>query len=325
MNRITASIALIAIVSAVLIVSGCGALRDQETNKNRPSNISSVERQSAVQEYNEGLKACRQERYAEAEAHFKKSLEFDPTQKTALLLIARAIHSQYRPRDKDPQNVDRARQAIEAYKRFLAADPQNDEADGAVGRLYGAIGDQHNQREWITRRANSVSLSSEKRSEAYTLLAALDWECSFEITEAKVNKQTKADAEGSEAKKNRQQEFDTARNCTMRGMEMVDKALMLNPENSYAWTYKSNLLRERAKLAEIEGEKELKALYIAQAQEAQQRSTEIDKKRLNQVQAKSGESQGRNANAQADGGADSDLSSICLPEAELVEPAAPSP
>src|ERR1044072_683810 len=83
--------------------------------------------ESARAEMNEGARAYRDGRFAEAERHFRRALELDPSQKNAPLFIARAVQQQYKPGDETPENTATGERAVQAYKDILSRDPQNDD------------------------------------------------------------------------------------------------------------------------------------------------------------------------------------------------------
>src|SRR6266487_6628542 len=103
-----------AIVLATLVVStsGCGVI-----NRIRAKN-----------ELNEAARSYRESHFEEAEKHSRRALELDPNNKTAPLFIARTIHAQFKPGITNPDNIAKANEAIEAYKRILEKDPKNEEA-----------------------------------------------------------------------------------------------------------------------------------------------------------------------------------------------------
>jgi tetratricopeptide (TPR) repeat protein len=268
----------LSIISLLILTSGCGLI-----NRIRAKN-----------ELNEGANAYKSRKYPEAQSHFERALQLDPNQKNAPFFVARAIHAQYKPGVDSQENLNKAHQAIEAYQRVLAKDPDNEEAYNAVAYLFGAIKDEEKQREWITKRANLETVSKEKRSEAYTVLASKEWDCSYKITEAMENKQTimkdnKAIIQFKKPKE--QKDFDKAQQCVNKGLELTEKAISLNPENESAWSYKTNLLRERAKLAEMDGKTDEKDSYAKQADAAQVRTTELSEKNRKRREAEEAKKQ----------------------------------
>ena len=232
----------------------------------------------AKNELNETAKAYREGHFEEAEQHAKRALSYDPDNKTAAIFIARVIHQQYKPGVDAPDNVQKARDAIEAYKHILEKDPKDEEAFKAISVLYAAIKDETKLREWIMARASDSNMSSEKRAEAYAILAGKDWDCSFKITELPDVKVTTS--EGGQPgvtyqKPKDQKDFDTSQKCVTRGLEEAETAIKYDPNNESAWSYKTNLLLEAAKLAAMENKADLKAQYQKQAEIAGRRATAL--------------------------------------------------
>jgi tetratricopeptide (TPR) repeat protein len=256
--------ARIAIALAVLVVtaSGCSVI-----NRIRSKN-----------ELNEAARTYREGRYVEAEEHSRKALELDPESKAAPLFIARTIHAQYRPGVAAPDNIAKAREAIEAYRQILQNDPQNEEAYRAIAFLYERIKEDGKLREWIIARANDSGAEPEKRAEAYIVLASKDWNCSFQITDLPTNKVTtvsEGKATVSYKKPKEQKDFDSAQMCVKRGLEEVENALKFDPNSEPAWSYKTNLLIEASKLAEMDGKTDQKAELDKQREAAQKRTDQL--------------------------------------------------
>jgi tetratricopeptide (TPR) repeat protein len=268
----------IAIALAVLVVttSGCGL----------------VNRIRAKNDLNEAARAYREGHFEEAEQYSRKALDLDPDNKTALAFIARTIHAQYKPGVQTPENIAKANEAIQAYQRILEKDPKNDEAYKAIAYLYGATKEEDKLRAWISARATDATLEPEKRAEAYIVLASKDWDCSFKMTELPSNKVTTVGA-GNKAtvsyKKPNQKEFDTAQQCVKRGLEEIEKAIQLDPNSETAWSYKTNLLLEAAKLAEMDGKMDQKTEFDKQREIAQKRTntlSEANKKKKAEEEAR---------------------------------------
>jgi tetratricopeptide (TPR) repeat protein len=251
---------------AVLVVSssGCGVI-----NRIRAKN-----------QLNEAARSYREGRFAEAEQHSREAAELDPNNKTAPMFIARTIHAQYRPGVQNPENVAKAQQAIEAYQQILARNPQDDEAYKAIAYLYESIKEYDKLKQWISARASSETTEPEKRAEAYIVLASKDWDCSFKITELPTNKTTTLDPTNNKAtvsykKPKDQKDFDQAQMCVKQGLTEAENAIKFDPNNESAWSYKTNLLLEASKLAEMDGQTEQKANYQKDYEAALKRTTEL--------------------------------------------------
>src|SRR3984893_7175904 len=255
----------IAIALAILVVmsSGCGMLT----------------RIRAKNELNEAAREYREGHFSEAEQHSRRALELDPGSKTALSFIARTIHAQYRAGVQAPAGVTKANEALQAYQRILAKDPKNEEAYKAIAYLYGALKEDDKLKAWISARANDSSVEPEKRAEAYIVLASKDWDCSFKITELPTNKTTTLQpgnrAVVSYKKPKDPKDFETARACVKRGLEEIENAIKLDPNSEAAWSYKTNLLLEASKLAEMDGDLTRKAELDKQREVAQKRTNTL--------------------------------------------------
>ena len=255
---------VIALAILVATGSGCGVI-----NRIRAKN-----------QLNEAARAYREGRFEEAEGHSRRAAELDPDNKTAPMFIARTIHAQYRPGVTSPDNIAKANEAIEAYQKILEKNPKDEEAYNAIAYLLGAIKDDQKLRQWITTRAVNESAEPEKRAKAYIVLASKDWDCSFKITELPNNKITTIDPSNNKAtvsykKPTDTKEFDNARMCVKQGLTEVENAIKFDPNNESAWSYKTNLLLEAAKLAEMDGKSDEKAEFQKQYEAALKRTTEL--------------------------------------------------
>lgn len=254
------------LILAVLVISssGCGVI-----NRIRAKN-----------QLNEAARSYREGRFAEAEQHSREAAELDPNNKTAPMFIARTIHAQYRPGVQSPDNVAKAQQAIEAYQQLLAKNPKDDEAYKAIAYLYESIKEYDKLKQWISARATNESVEPEKRAEAYVVLASKDWDCSFKITELPTNKTTTIDPSTNKAtvsykKPKEQKDFDQAQMCVKQGLTEAENAIRFDPNNESAWSYKTNLLLEASKLAEMDGKTDQKASYQKDYEAALKRTTEL--------------------------------------------------
>jgi tetratricopeptide (TPR) repeat protein len=236
-----------------------------------------VNRVLAKNALNEGASAYRAGNFAEAEQKFRYAYELDPSQKNAPLFIARAVQQQYKPGVQTPENVKKGEDAIAAYRAILDKDPTNEDAYKAIVFLYGQMRNEDKVREMLTQRASLGSIPPEKRSEALTILASKQWQCAYDITEQKENKETRTETQPGTTqpkatvkykKPANQADFDKARQCVTEGLKLAEQAVSLDEGNPNSWSYRANLLREAAKLAEMEGNAQAKADYEAQYEKA---------------------------------------------------------
>ena len=245
-----------------------------------------VSKVRAKNELNEAAKAYKEGHFEDAELHARRALALDPTNKTAPIFIARIVHQQYKPGVDAADNVQRAKDAIDAYKIVLQNDPKNEEAYKAISVLYAAIKDDKDLRDWIMARASDSNQPSEKRAEAYAILAGKDWDCSYRITELP---DVKVIAAG-EGKVNYQKpkdpkDFDTIQQCVTRGLQEAETAIKYDPNSESAWSYKTNLLKEAAKIAVMNGEADKSAQYEKQAEVAQARTNVLAEERRKKEEA----------------------------------------
>ena len=236
-------------------------------------------------ELNEAARAYRQGNFAEAQAHSEKAMLLDPDNKLAPMYVARTIHAQYKPGDFTSENVAKAQEAIAAYKRIVERAPDDDEAYKAVAYLYGAIKENELLNDWLLQRAGDASMRYDRRADAYVVLASKDWDCSFQITELPSNKITTVKRNKATVHyrmpKDRA-EFEKATECANRGLERSNMAIALTPENETAWSYKTNILLELSKLAEMSGNLQLSRELVRQYEEALNETTRLSKKNSQQ-------------------------------------------
>ena len=258
----------IAIVLAVLVVtsSGCGLI-----NRIRAKN-----------ELNEAASAYRDARFEEAERRSRRALELDPTNKTAPMFIARIVHRQFKRGVNTPENLAKARDAIELYKKILQTNPKSEEAFKAIADLYGALNENDKQREWIAQHAADKNVDDDKRAESYIILASKDWHCSNDITELPANKTTTIDPKTltgtpTYTRPKDEKEFQAVKLCATRGLADIERAIQLVPDSEPAWSTKASLLLEASKLAEMEGKMDQKARLAKEAAAALTKTAELSK------------------------------------------------
>jgi tetratricopeptide (TPR) repeat protein len=243
-----------------------------------------VNRVRAKNALNEGARAYKDGRFADAEERFRTAFELDPSQKNAPVFIARAVQQQYKPGVQTPENLALGQKAVTAYQDILNRDPANEDAYKAIVFLYGQMKNEDKVNELLLTRAKNGPTPKAK-AEALTILASKQWQCSYDITEQKDNKTTVNEPNRILIKYKKpanQADFDKAQQCTAEGLKLAEEAASLDPNNPNSWSYKANLLREKMKLAEMAGDNTAKEDFGKQydaALETQKRLAAEDAKR----------------------------------------------
>jgi len=246
-----------------------------------PAATPNVDEAQVKQELDEAARAYREGNFVDAQAHSERALRLDPQNKKAPMFVARTIHAQYKPGDNTLGNVAKAREAIVAYQRILERSPDDEESYKAVAYLYMEIKEDELFREWVMQRAGNVSLPNEKRAVAFVVLAVRDWDCSFKITELPTNKVMTVDGNEehfSYHMPKERDEFERAKECANHGLEMANTAISLTPENESAWSYKTSIIRELEKFAEMSGQVQRKRELHQQYEEALKQTTKLSQR-----------------------------------------------
>jgi tetratricopeptide (TPR) repeat protein len=244
----------------------------------------------------DGATAYKERKFQLAEDLFRRTVAIDPEGKTlegktARLFLARTLHSQYIANRKD---TSKAEAAIEEYKKVLASDINEQSSFKAVANLLENLGRNDEALKWVTERAENTNVSPINRAEAYTSLAAKQYSCANEISDNEpVKKTVKKDGKDvfEFRKPEKQEDFDRLKQCADKGMELIDKAIELEKEagieTDSVWSYKANLLIQKMRIAEMEGNTAEKDRLKAEADKAKEKFTALaaEKRRKEEEEA----------------------------------------
>jgi len=267
-------VALLAVV--VFSSGGCGLI-----NRVRAKNA-----------LNEGARAYKDGRFKDAEDKFREAYSLDESQRNAPLFIARAVQQQYKPGVGTPENIQMGERAVQAYQDILNRDPTNEDAYKAIVFLYGQMKRDDKVNELLKTRADKGATPN-ARAEALVILASKQWQCSYDITERKENqtKEEKGDKIIIHYKKPPEQaDFDKAKQCADEGMKLAEQAVSLNAGSASAWSYKANLLREHAKLAEMNADANAKADFDKKYEQALTEQKRLTAEEANRKEAEAAKS-----------------------------------
>lgn len=228
----------------------------------------------------DGGSAYKNRKFQEAEELFRYAVSRDPEGQTAegkaaQLFLARTLHSRY---IGDRQNTALAEDAIQQYKRVLAEDVKDQSSFNAVANLLENLNRNDEWLKWVTDRANNESVAPEQRAEALTKLAAKKYSCANEVSDVEPVKKT-VTKDGKQVfeftKPQDPATFETFKKCVQEGSELADRAEKLNTNSDAVWSYKANMLVQQSRLAEMEGNAQLKESTKAEADKAKARFTEL--------------------------------------------------
>jgi len=236
----------------------------------------------------DGGTAYKDRKFQEAEDNFRYAIERDPESKegkTARLFLARTLHSRF---IGDRQDILKAEEAIKEYKEVLAEDVNDQSSFNAVANLLENLNRNDEWLQWVTQRANNEQVPAEQRAEALTKLAAKKYSCANEISDQEpVKKTVKKDGKDvfQFTKPEDPAAFETFRKCVQEGVELANRAEKLNTNSDAVWSYKANMLAQQMRLAEMDGNTQLKDSIKVDADLAKERFTELAKLRRDKEEA----------------------------------------
>ena len=250
------------------------------------SNCAFYNRVKSRQNLVDGAEAYKARKFAEAEELFRNAISRDPsgdTQegRTAQVFLARTLHSEFIA-DRSKKEV--ALEAIKEYQKVLQKNPADQSSFKAVANLYENLGMNDEWQKWITDRANASdgSVPNEQRAEALVTLAARKYTCANEISDADGVKKT-VTVDGKDvyqfSKPENPDDLAKLKQCAQEGTDLVNKAVELSPNSDSAWSYKANLLGQKARIAEMEGNKAEQEQLKSQADEAKDKFVELNEAR----------------------------------------------
>jgi tetratricopeptide (TPR) repeat protein len=230
----------------------------------------------------QGVCAFKNKNYPLALAEFEKALQQDAGNTLLMRFRARAMHFQYDPKAGGADNIAKARSAIDAYLKLLAADPADDEAPMAIADLYEQIEGGR-----LPEIAADESLPKQVRTRIYLKLAAKSNTCANDITEKNVTMVSRGSNRPVRYHMPKNvSDLAKARTCASDGLKRIDKALALEPHNESAWSYKASLLVQMSRLAEMQQQPAEKAGFDKQASLAKTEFKKIaDERRARQDDA----------------------------------------
>lgn len=227
----------------------------------------------------DGGESFKNRKYPEAQQLFRDAINRNPGSgeaQMAQLFLARTLHSQFVANRTG--EADKGEQAIQEYKKVLAANVSDQSSFKAVANLLENLGRQDEWLKWVTDRTNSEEVPPVQRAEALTSLAAKQYSCANNITDVEPVK--KEVTKGTErvyqfTKPTDPASFEELKRCIAVGTDLTDRAVKLDNNSDSAWSYKANMLVQQMRVAEMEGNGAEKDRFKAEADKAKARFTEL--------------------------------------------------
>jgi tetratricopeptide (TPR) repeat protein len=227
----------------------------------------------------DGASAYKNRKFAEAEQLFRNAVSRDPEGKTlegktAQLFLARTLHSEF---IGDRGNRNKAEEAVKEYQKVLRENPNDQSSFKAVANLYENLQMPDDWLTWVTARADNEAIPKEQRAEALTSLAAKKNSCASDVTDVEAVKKTVTGKDGKQVfqfvKPANPEDFERLKKCTDEGMALTAKAVEFDPNSDSAWSYRTNMLVQKMRIAEMDGNTAEKDSFKKQADEAKAKFT----------------------------------------------------
>ena len=241
--------------------------------------------------------------------------------RTARLFLARTLHAQYLGNRTGDAAKAMAEEAIKNYRLVLADDVNDQGSFKAVANLYETLASQNESErdkwaqdleKWRMERAENANVVPKYRADAYASLAAKQYSCANELSDIpdKVKKTVKKDGKDvfQFVKPENPADYTKFTECVQKGVELIDKAVALENEEAKnaksvevkpltltdlaklnelvkiwgkVWSYKSSLMNQSLRWADMDGRTPDKDSFKAKADEAKAKFleyTQIEKK-----------------------------------------------
>jgi len=244
------------------------------------ANCSFYNRIFARKDLVDGAKAYKDRKFAEAEQLFRNAVGRDPSGqttegKTAQLFLARTLHSEY---IGNRQDKSKAEDAIAQYQKVLKEDINDQSSFKAIANLYENLERDDDYLKWVTDRSNNASVKPEYRAEALTSLAAKQNTCANDISDTDKTKKTitkNGKQEYQFVKPENADDFAKLKQCSDDGLALASKAVELDANSDSAWSYKTSLLIQKMRVAEMEGNTAQREQYKSESDVAKAKFTQL--------------------------------------------------
>jgi len=206
----------------------------------------------ARDQLNKGVAAFRNAQFQAAIMHFKTAVSLDPSLLNAKLYLATAYFNQYIPSGESPENLKIAHQAIDAYEDVLKTDPNNTNAIASIAQIYYYM-KQFDKAKEYQRRLIGIEPNNPV---PYYWIGVLDWAICFPRSQ-QMRKDLKIENPKDPNNPSSLPPFPAKARAELEeengplvkeGVEVLEKAIQLKPNDFETMAYLNLMYRQKADL-----------------------------------------------------------------------------
>jgi len=213
---------------------------------------SGCRRLRARDQLNKGVGAFRNAQFQAAIMHFKTAVSLDPSLLNAKLYLATAYFNQYIPSGESPENLKIAHQAIDAYEDVIKTDPNNTNAIASIAQIYYYM-KQFDKAKEYQRRLLEIEPNNPV---PYYWIGVLDWAICFPRSQ-QMRKDLKIEFPKDPNNPSSLAPFPAKARAELEaengplvkeGVEVLEKAIQLKPNDFETMAYLNLMYRQKADL-----------------------------------------------------------------------------
>lgn len=211
----------------------------------------------ARDQLHKGVDSYRNGKFQAAIEHFKSAIQLDPSLVNARLYLATAYAQQYVPGGDSPENIKIGQQAISAFENVLDLDAKNTTALASIGQIYYNMKNFDQAKEFQGKR---IAIEP-NNPEPYYWIGVIDWAQAFQV-DGQIRKNLNLlvpDKVGNLPplpEKYRAQVEDKNSKLVTEGIDALNKALALKPNDFNSMAYLNLLYRQKADTEKSKADRE---------------------------------------------------------------------
>lgn len=228
--KLTARIPVTAALVAMLLcgATGCNQLRARD-------------------QLNKGVQAFKNAQYEEAVSHFQTAIQLDPNYADAKLYLATAYAYQVVPNLDTPENLALAQKALDGFNQVLAKNPNDLTALKQIASIDRNIKKMDDAKIYERK----VIALDPNDAEAYYTIGVVDWLTAYKNAVGILAADGLVDDGNGNVKMTKaacQKIKDANTQIVAEGLEVLQKAVDINPTYEEAMTYLNLMERRKADL-----------------------------------------------------------------------------